>query len=58
MWQTLNLSEIKQKLKTNFQYGLTNEEVEKRFQEHGKNKLDNEKMESLFILPRLQLSAC
>ena len=49
MWQTLNLSEIKQKLKTNFQYGLTNDEVEKRFQEYGENKLDNKKKESLFI---------
>lgn len=49
MWQTLNLSEIKQKLKTNFQFGLSNDEVEKRFQEYGENKLDNKKKESLFI---------
>lgn len=49
MWKTLNLSEIKQKLKTNFQYGLTNDEVEKRFKEYGQNKLDNKKKESLFI---------
>ena len=49
MWQTLNLSEIKQKLKTNFQFGLSNDEVEKRFQEYGENKLDNKEKESLFI---------
>lgn len=49
MWQTLNLSEIKQKLKTNFQFGLSNDEAEKRFQEYGENKLDNKEKESLFI---------
>ncbi len=49
MWQALNLSEVKQKLKTNYQYGLTNEEVEKRFQEYGENKLDDKKKESIFI---------
>lgn len=49
MWQTLNLSEIKQKLKTNFQYGLTNEEVQKRFQNYGENKLEDKPKESLLI---------
>ena len=49
MWQTLNLSEVKQKLKTNYQYGLTNEEVEKRFKEYGENKLEDKPKESLII---------
>ena len=49
MWQTLNLSELKQKLKTNFQYGLTNDEVAKRFQEYGENKLDDKPKESLIV---------
>ena len=49
MWQALNLSEVKQKLKTNYQYGLTNEEVEKRFQEYGENKLEDKPRESLII---------
>ena len=49
MWQSLNLSEVKQKLKTNYQYGLTNEEVEKRFQEYGENKLDDKPKESIII---------
>ena len=49
MWQSLNLSEVKQKLKTNYQYGLTNEEVEKRFQKYGENKLDDKPKESIII---------
>ena len=49
MWKTLNLSEVKQKLKTNYQYGLSNEEIEKRFQEYGENKLDDKKKENIII---------
>lgn len=49
MWQALNLSEVKQKLKTNYQYGLTNEEVDKRFQECGENKLEDKPKESLVV---------
>jgi Ca2+-transporting ATPase len=49
MWQGMNLSEIKQKIKTNYQYGLTNEEVAKRFQEYGENRLEDKQRESLFI---------
>lgn len=47
MWQTLNLSELKHRLKTNYQYGLTHEEVDKRFHEYGENKLDDKPKESL-----------
>ena len=49
MWQTLNLSELKHKLKTNYQYGLTTEEVDKRFHEYGENKLDDKPKESLIV---------
>ncbi len=49
MWQALNLSEVKQKLKTNYQYGLTNEEAEKRFQEYGENKLEDKPKDNLFV---------
>ena len=49
MWQSLNLSEVKQKLRTNFQYGLTNEEVDKRFNEYGENKLEDKPRESLIL---------
>lgn len=47
MWQTLNLSELKHKLKTNYQYGLSAEEVDKRFQKYGENKLDDKPKESI-----------
>ena len=49
MWHSLNLSEVKQKLRTNYQYGLTNEEVEKRFIEYGENKLEDKPKESILI---------
>ena len=49
MWQTLNLSELKHKLKTNYQYGLTADDVSRRFQEYGENKLDDKPKESLII---------
>lgn len=49
MWQSLNLSEVKQKLKTNYQYGLTNEEAKKRFSEYGENTLEDKPKESLII---------
>ncbi|MBR2786542.1 MAG: HAD-IC family P-type ATPase, partial [Clostridia bacterium] len=49
MWHTLNLSEVKQKLKTNYQYGLTNEEIDKRFREYGENKLEDKPSESLVV---------
>ena len=49
MWQTLNLSELKHKLKTNYQYGLTADEVNRRFQEYGENKLDDKPKEGIII---------
>lgn len=49
MWQGLNLSEVKQKLRTNYQYGLTMDEVEKRFHEYGENKLVDKPKESLIV---------
>ena len=49
MWQTLNLSELKHKLKTNYQYGLTVDEVNRRFQEYGENKLDDKPKEGIII---------
>lgn len=49
MWQTLNLSELKHKLKTNYQYGLTADDVSRHFQEYGENKLDDTPKESLII---------
>ena len=49
MWHSLNLSEVKQKLRTNYQYGLTNEEVEKRYSRYGPNTLEDKPKESIAI---------
>lgn len=48
-WQSMNLSVVKQKLKTNYQYGLTNEEIKIRREEYGENKLENKKRESIAV---------
>lgn len=49
MWHACNLSEVKQKLKTNYQIGLTNEEVKTRYAKYGENKLQDKPKESLII---------
>ena len=49
MWQSLSLGEIKQKLKSNYQFGLTNDEAKKRLLEFGENKIQNNKKDNLFI---------
>ena len=33
MWQTLRITDVKKKLKTNFEYGLSSEEVRKKTQQ-------------------------
>lgn len=47
MWHTLNLSEIKKKLKTNFQFGLTNKEAEIRLLQYGENILKDKPNDGL-----------
>ena len=49
MWGTLDLKEIQRKLKTNINIGLTEQEVEKRREQYGKNKLEEGKKQGLFI---------
>ena len=49
MWQSFNLSEVKNKLKTNFQYGLSYEEAEKRRFQYGENKLQDKPKESFLV---------
>ena len=39
MWYKKTIEEIKEELKTDFEKGLNNDEVEKRLKEYGKNKL-------------------
>ena len=49
MWQTLKKDEILKSLGTNEKSGLQYEQVKKRQDEYGKNKLKEKKKESLFI---------
>ena len=49
MWHTMPIEEIKRKLRGNFDYGLTQEEAERRTKEKGKNQLTENKKEGLFI---------
>lgn len=49
MWETLRKEEILKKLGTNRKEGLSEEEVKKRQQEYGKNKLEDKPKESIFM---------
>ena len=49
MWHTKNTDEIERKLNTNIQKGLTNQEVQKRQEEQGENKLKEKKKENIII---------
>lgn len=49
MWHTLDTIDVVRKLKTNINYGLTEEEAKVRLEKYGKNSIDNKKRESLLI---------
>ena len=49
MWYTKNTYETERILNTNIQKGLTNQEVQKRQEEQGKNKLKEKKKENIII---------
>ena len=49
MWHTQEKEEVAKRLKTNLRIGLAEREVETRKKEFGKNKLEEQKKESLFI---------
>lgn len=49
MWETLRKEEVLRKLETDFKHGLTKEEVGRREQKYGKNKLKDKPKESIFI---------
>ena len=49
MWHTMDILETKKRLRTNIEYGLTDEEVKKRRIEFGENKLAEKKKESLIV---------
>ena len=47
MWQCFNIEEVQRKLRTNTYDGLSEEEVKKRREKYGENKLDEQKKDSL-----------
>jgi len=49
MWHTIGIDEVRRKLRVNFNLGLTNQEVLRRREEFGENKLAAGKKDSLFI---------
>ena len=49
MWHTYKINEVVRNFKTNLEYGLSEEEVKKRQEKYGKNKLKDKKKENIFI---------
>lgn len=49
MWYTKDLKTITKELKTNVERGLNEDEVKRRLEKYGKNKLKEKKKESLFV---------
>ncbi len=49
MWQSFNIEQVARKFRTNISLGLSSEEVKKRRNKHGENKIEEQKKESLFI---------
>lgn len=49
MWHTLSLEEIRRTLKTNFERGLSTNEVLQRQEMHGKNELAESKKTTIFV---------
>ena len=43
MWHTLDIMDVARKLKSNINYGLSNEEAKNRLEKYGKNKIENKK---------------
>ena len=49
MWHALTIEEIRKKLKTNIERGLTEEEAIRRREKYGKNELVEKKKTSIFV---------
>lgn len=56
MWHLMTKEEVRKKLKTDFQNGLSDEEAKRRLSEYGENKLEKKKKTSLFIRFLLQFN--
>lgn len=49
MWHTLKIEEVRKKLRTNFERGLRQEEIEKRKERYGTNEIVESKKTNIFI---------
>ena len=49
MEHVMSKEELRRKLKSNFDVGLTNEEAKERLKKYGKNKLEDKKKENIFV---------
>lgn len=49
MWHTMTTEEIRKKLRTNQEYGLSDQDAKKRLLENGENKLEEKKKSNIFI---------
>ena len=56
MWHIMTKDEIRRKLRTNFESGLTEVEAQKRHKEYGENRLEEKKRSNIFIRFFLQFN--
>ena len=49
MWETLRKEEVLRNLGTNLKKGLSNQEVKRRIEKYGKNKLKDKPKESFLV---------
>lgn len=56
MWHTMTKDEIRRKLRTNFESGLTEAEAMRRQKAYGENKLEEKKRTNIFIRFLLQFN--
>ncbi len=56
MWHTMTKEEIKRKLRTDFDHGLSSVEADIRHKQYGENKFENKKKTNLFIKFLLQFN--
>lgn len=49
MWHTLDIVDVARKLRSNINYGITEEEAKIRLEKYGKNCIENRKKENFFV---------
>ena len=49
MWHTLEIGDLVRKLRSNINYGITEEEAKIRLEKYGKNKIEDKKKENILV---------